>query len=89
MYKIKTSKTYKTQFKKQSKQNQDLIDEVVGLLCANKPLEPKHKDHQLKGDYKGFKECHIKPDLLLIYRIKKQILELHLINLGSHSDIFG
>jgi addiction module toxin, relE/stbE family len=42
--------------------------EVLYLLLNNKPLPPKYKDHDLIGNYKGFRECHIKPDLLLIHQ---------------------
>ncbi|QCD45194.1 type II toxin-antitoxin system YafQ family toxin [Campylobacter mucosalis] len=88
MYKIVTSKRYKIQFKKQSTQNQDLIDEVVFKLANGETLEQKHKDHQLKGRYKDFRECHIKPDLLLVYKIDNGVLALYLMQVGSHSDLF-
>ncbi|KEA46405.1 type II toxin-antitoxin system RelE/ParE family toxin [Campylobacter mucosalis] len=88
MYKIVTSKRYKIQFKKQSTQNQDLIDEVVFKLANGETLEQKHKDHQLKGKYKDFRECHIKPDLLLVYKIDNGVLALYLMQVGSHSDLF-
>lgn len=88
MYKIITSKRYKTQFKKQTTQNQDLIDEVVLKLANGKTLQKKYKDHQLKGKYKDFRECHIKPDLLLIYKIDNGILTLYLMQVGSHSELF-
>ncbi|MDO7253952.1 type II toxin-antitoxin system YafQ family toxin, partial [Helicobacter cappadocius] len=50
--------------------------------------ESKYKDHKLKGEYKDFRECHIKPDLLLIYKIDKEVLILACIAIGSHSDLF-
>ena len=59
---------------------------VVDRLQAQESLEKKYRDHALKGDYMGFRECHIKPDLLLIYQIKEN--NLYLVRLGSHSKLF-
>jgi len=64
------------------------LDEVVKLLSEEKPLLPKHRDHALKGSFAGHRECHIRPDWLLIYKIKKQLLTLVLIRTGTHSDLF-
>jgi len=50
------------------------------------PLDEKYFDHYLKGKYEGFKECHLKPDLLLIYSIEYEILKL--VDIGSHSELF-
>ncbi len=51
------------------------------------PLPAKYKDHPLSGDWQGFRDCHIKNDLLLIYRISGDILELARLN--THAEIFG
>ncbi|WP_428346784.1 type II toxin-antitoxin system YafQ family toxin [Moraxella nonliquefaciens] len=59
---------------------------MLYLLLSNKPLPPKYKDHDLIGNYKGFRECHIKPDLLLIYQKDDECLSLA--RLGSHSELF-
>lgn len=56
-------------------------------LADGQALGPKHHDHALLGDYLGYRECHIRPDLLLVYRIYDDILELYLANLGSHSGL--
>jgi mRNA interferase YafQ len=64
------------------------LDEVVKLLSEEQPLLPKHKDHGLKGIFSGYRECHIRPDWLLIYKKDKQILTLVLIRTGTHSDLF-
>ena len=64
------------------------LDEIVKLLSEEQPLPPKNKDHPLKGSYAGYKECHIRPDWLLIYKTDKQILTLVLIRAGIHSDLF-
>jgi mRNA interferase YafQ len=60
--------------------------EVIYNLLNGQDLETKYKDHQLKGNMKDFRECHIKPDLLLIYRIENNVLEL--VDIGSHSELF-
>lgn len=65
-----------------------LLDEVVDLLRQGKQLEERYHDHGLTGDLAGFRECHIKPDWLLIYLIENDILTLTLIDTGSHSDLF-
>ena len=64
------------------------LDEVVKLLSEEKPLLPKHNDHPLKGNFIGYRECHIRPNWLLIYKIDKQILTLVLVRTGTHSDLF-
>ena len=65
-----------------------LLDGVVDLLRRGIPLEEKYRDHELIGSFKGFRECHIKPDWLLIYLIENDILTLTLVDTGTHSDIF-
>lgn len=88
MYKIVTSKKYKSQLKKQSQKNKILIDEAVFKLANGQKLEKKYKNHALKGKYKDYNECHIKPDLLLVYRINSDILEIYLLQITNHSGIF-
>lgn len=70
------------------KLNLDLLEEVVEKLANQQPLEKKNKDHALTGNYVGFRECHIQPDWLLIYRIDDDRLFLFLSRTGSHSDLF-
>ncbi|MCH9740981.1 MAG: type II toxin-antitoxin system YafQ family toxin [Epsilonproteobacteria bacterium] len=59
---------------------------MVYKLLNGEELETKYKDHQLKGNLKEFRECHVKPDLLLMYRINDDVLEL--VDIGSHSELF-
>ena len=73
--------------KKQGK-NLDKLDEIVDILAARKQLEPKYKDHKLNGKYQGYRECHIFPDWLLIYKYEEDILVLTLARTGSHSELF-
>ncbi|MBU3587818.1 type II toxin-antitoxin system YafQ family toxin [Polynucleobacter sp. 31A-FELB] len=61
-----------------------LLDSLVNDL----PLEPHYRDHDLTGNWLGYRECHIKPDLLLIYRLADKDT-LRLARLGSHSQLFG
>lgn len=61
---------------------------IVGKLRNDEPLEPRHKDHPLKGKYKGHRECHINADWLLVYKKLKKELVLHLVRTGTHSDLF-
>ena len=87
LYDIFFSKQYKKSFAKLSKNDQNLTDEIVYKLANGIKLEPRYKDHALSGEYEGFRDCHIKPDLLLIYKINKNALELYLADLGSHSKL--
>lgn len=64
----------------------DELYTVVDLLVEGQKLPDKYRDHQLIGNYKGFRECHIKPDWLLIYNINDEELELYLFRTGSHND---
>ena len=84
-YKIETSKKFKKQFKKLSSQNANLVLEIIEKLSNGEVLEQKYNDHKLKGNYR---ECHIKPDLLLIYQRQEKILILTCISVGSHSELF-
>jgi mRNA interferase YafQ len=87
-YKLVRTKTFKRSFKKLNLTDDELQNfiEIIYKLSNGLALEQKYKDHQLKGELKEFRECHIKPDLLLIYRIKNNRLEL--IDIGSHSELF-
>lgn len=60
--------------------------EVVNLLAADQPLPRRTADHPLSGEWQGFRDCHIRPDLILIYR-KPDATTLELVRLGSHSEL--
>lgn len=68
--------------------NISLLEDIVERLLNKIPLEIKNRDHALDGDYKGYRECHIQPDWLLIYLIEDDILTLTLIDTGTHADLF-
>lgn len=61
---------------------------MVNKLAMGEKLESSHRDHEQIGDYVGYRECHIKPDWLLIYKIQEDKLVLILARTGSHSDLF-
>ena len=87
-YKLARANSFKRSFKKiklTDDEESNYIETIYHLL-NNEELEPKYKDHQLKGNLKEFRECHIKPDLLLIYKINNDTLEL--VDIGSHSELF-
>ncbi len=65
------------------------LEQIIDIIANGKKLPEKYKDHKLSGGMKDFRECHVAPDLLLIYRIIDEELVLSLINLGSHSKLFG
>ena len=65
-----------------------LLEKIVKILANGEKLPIKNKDHALKGDYIGHRECHITPDWLLVYRIIDKELILLLTNTGTHSDLF-
>jgi len=61
---------------------------VLEALVNDQPLDARYRDHGLSGDWAGYRECHLKPDLLLIYR-KSGSDTLRLARIGSHSELFG
>ena len=82
------TKKFKRSFKKLRLKDSDeaIYIDVVSKLLNGTPLDKKYKDHFLKGNPEQYKKCHLKPDLLLIYRVYKD--EIQLIDIGSHSDLF-
>jgi mRNA interferase YafQ len=88
--KVNYSNKFKKGLKLAAKRGLDisLLEEVVEKLRTKIPLEEKYKDHELKGKYKGFRECHIQPDWLLIYLIENDVLTLTLVDTGTHADLF-
>jgi mRNA interferase YafQ len=90
MLKIVFSNQFKKDYKLAKKRGLklDKLAKIINLLAEEKELPKKYKDHNLSGNYKDFKECHIEPDWLLIYRIENEELSLFLFRTGSHSDLF-
>ncbi len=90
MLEIVMSNRFKKDLKLASKRgyNLDLLDEVVEKLANQQKLEERYRDHDLSGNYAGFRECHIQPDWLLVYRIDGDAVLLFLSRTGTHSDLF-
>lgn len=90
-YKIVRTSKFKKDLKTVKKRGCDLnlLEAVVDKLAAGEKLDDKYNDHNLVGNWAGYRECHIEPDWLLIYRIVKDELELHLTRTGTHGDLFN
>lgn len=73
---------------KKRNKNLNLLVDILDKLAHGEVLPPKNKDHQQSGSWQGFRECHIEPDWLLIYRIDNSELILFATSTGSHSDLF-
>ncbi len=93
MRKIERPAAFKRDFKRvkatprHSKDIDQLLSAVVEKLLIDQALPPRNRDHELSGNWKGYRECHLKPNLLLIYR-KPDADTLRLARLGSHSELF-
>ena len=90
---IDRASSFKRDYKREAKgQHRTTLDSelmpVFVALVTDQPLAAKYRDHDLSGDWAGYRECHVKPDLLLIYR-KSDSDTLRLARLGSHSALFG
>jgi mRNA interferase YafQ len=82
------SKQFRRDYRLSAKRGLDilLIDEMIDNLIAEKPLDEKYKDHPLKGEYLGCRECHILPNWLLVYRVIGD--EIIFVRNGTHTDLF-
>lgn len=88
-YKIKQTNRFKKELRhaiKSGLKEKDFIYVVNTLRDGNK-LPPKYKDHKLSGNWDGYRDCHINPDWILIYKIQEENLILILARTGSHSDL--
>jgi mRNA interferase YafQ len=90
---IERSTAFKHDYKRETKgRHRSTLDAdltvVLISLVNDKPLGPRYRDHDLSGNWAGYRDCHIKPDLLLIYQ-KSDANTLRLARLGSHSAVFG
>lgn len=82
------SKQFKKDYKRVQMQNKDItkLRGVIKKLAAGEKLEPKYKDHPLSGKWKDFRDCHLEPDWVLIYKSTEDVLRLE--RTGSHSELF-
>ncbi|MCI5578299.1 MAG: type II toxin-antitoxin system YafQ family toxin [Oscillospiraceae bacterium] len=90
-YEVKFTNQFKRDLKLAKKQNKNLdkLFKIINILANGGTLDPKYKDHDLMGNYKGTRECHIEPNWLLIYEISENVLVLMLYRLGTHSELFN
>lgn len=88
---VKLTTTFKKDYKMAMKRGRklELLDKVITTLAMGENLPNENRDHDLHGNWKGYRECHIQSDWLLIYKIEKDILVLTLTRTGTHSDLFA
>lgn len=89
-YRVKYTSAFKKSIKLMKKRGFDtsLVLEVIDRLRRGEALDQRYRDHALSGIYEGFRECHIKPDWLLIYYVDAGTLTLVAVDTGTHSDLF-
>ncbi len=90
MRQIDQHSKFKRDYKREKKSDKDidvLLSVALHKLVSDDPLPERYRDHALSGEWRGFRDCHVKPDLVLIYRKTPDILSLA--RLGSHSELFG
>ena len=90
MRKLKTTSSFRTDLKKLTKSEADETKSIVVKLQKDETLDAKYRDHDLHGNYNGYRECHIRPDLLLVYQKgnEGELLILTLYRISSHTNIF-
>jgi mRNA interferase YafQ len=92
MRRIERTNAFRSDFKREKRgqhrhEVDALVSSVVSLLAEDKPPPQKHRDHALSGQWRDYRECHLKPDLLLIYcKPDREVLQL--VRMGSHSELF-
>lgn len=91
MYRIEFTNKMKRDVRLMKKRGKDMskLTNVLEFLAAGEKMPPEYKDHQLVGEFKDFRECHIEPDWLLIYQYHDDVLTLTATSTGTHSDLFG
>ncbi len=92
MRSVRQTTAFKRDFKRESKgSSRHILKErlwgVVSALATGTPLDPSYRDHSLGGNRRGHRECHIAPDLLLLYHLPEDALTL--VRLGSHAELLG
>jgi mRNA interferase YafQ len=90
-YKIAYTSKFKKQRKLMIARGLDVteLDAAIAMIAKGTPLPEKYCDHALQGTHKGYRDCHIRADWVLIYKIDEDVLTLLLCETGSHSDLFG
>ncbi len=91
LYVIVRTKRFKTAYKRVKNLpgfKQNVFLEVVTTLALGNTLSEKYRDHKLTGNLKNFRECHLAPDILLLYQVDDGILVLTLVSIGNHTQLF-
>jgi mRNA interferase YafQ len=88
-YKVRVTSAFKRDYKRAKKRgkNMTLLKDVIMQLAMGQTLAKSQRDHELTGNFIGYRECHIQPDWVLIYRVEDDVLILTLARTGSHSDL--
>ena len=90
-YTVKPTSQFKKDYKLAMKRGLDisLLEGIIAKLALGESLPEKNRDHALSGNWNGYRECHILPDWLLIYKLEDNILILTLARTGTHSNLFN
>lgn len=90
MLSIETTSQFRKDYRRVKKRGCDMhrLAEVLEMLVQEKPLDARFRDHALTGNMNRYRECHIQPDWLLIYRVEKERLVLVAQRTGTHADLF-
>lgn len=90
-YTVKPTSQFKKDYKLAMKRGLDisLLEDIIAKLALGESLPEKNRDHALSGNWNGYRECHILPDWLLIYKLEDNILILTLARTGTHSILFN
>ncbi|MCI7404311.1 type II toxin-antitoxin system YafQ family toxin [Pyramidobacter sp.] len=91
MLNLRYQSAFKRDYKRIRKRGYDIrrLENIIEMLAKEQALPKECRDHDLGGNWSGFRECHIEPDWLLVYTIDHNDLVLILSRTGSHSDLFG
>jgi len=89
LYEVKKTTQFKRDYRLAKKRGQNLVllQEIISKLADGQTLPEKNYDHALTSDWSGFRECHVTPDWLLVYKKEDDILILTLTRIGTHSDL--
>ncbi len=94
MYEIRLAKSFRKSLKRIVRSGQERgvkeeIESILDIIARKQNLPKKYDDHALTGDYKGYRECHLRPDLLLIYQVNTREGIVYAVNVGSHPELFS
>ena len=86
-YKFATTKKFDKEYARLSESDRKIVDSVVNMILDGIPLPEKYRDHQLKGNLKNFRDCHVKQDLILIYGKEEDVMIITAYRINSHSEL--